>query len=117
MTNTNSMLLNVSAEREINPVRLRRTATSETANAIGAVAKITLGPSQLSGWPQQNLIANPTPTSGIVLINRATFPNMIRLLRLSDVIAGTSSLPQAKKAKQLGRMSAGNDDQGLFALC
>ena len=79
-TNTNSRVLNASAERAISPYLLRLTAATEATKAIGTVENITLGPSQVSGWPQQNRMDNPTPTKGIALRSKATFANMTNLL-------------------------------------
>ena len=80
MTNMNSSVLNASTKQEINPLRLRLTATTETTKATGAVENIKLGPSQVSGWPQQKIIVSPTPTSGIArLRSKATPANMPNL--------------------------------------
>ncbi len=49
------------------PYGSRRAANIDAQNAIGAVTDIMLGPSHVSGCPQQNLAATPRPTSGIPL--------------------------------------------------
>ena len=80
MINRISSVLSTSAEREINPYLFRLTAITETTKARGAVENITLGPSQVSGWPQQNVMVSPKPTKGIALSNNAMLANITNLL-------------------------------------
>ena len=75
-TNSTSMVLSVNATRAIPPPRLRLTATIDTMNAVGALKSIRLGPSQLSGWPQQNATARPTPTNGTMDSSKAALANI-----------------------------------------
>lgn len=53
---------------------------SEVANETGPLNIARLGPSQLSGCPQQNVIARPKPTNGRAIVARTNFPNILRFL-------------------------------------
>ena len=76
-TKQNSNELNPSAIREAMPYGSRRAANIDAPNAIGAVTDMMLGPSHVSGCPQQNLKATPRPTSGIPLRMSAMIPDMV----------------------------------------
>jgi len=55
----------------------------DAINATGTLEMITLGPSQVRGWPQQNVMARPKPTNGMPLSTRAKIPDIAIYLRSS----------------------------------
>jgi hypothetical protein len=78
-TKTNSSALTINATTAIGRPLGRVTAKMDVPKAIGVLANIRLGPSQVSGCPQQNVMANPRPTTGMPQRNNATHATMIIL--------------------------------------
>lgn len=89
----------------------RRTALADMTNAAGVPRKIRLGPSPLSGWPQQNNCAAGTPPSDRIESSSAVLPIVI-LQRLRGRIGAQGERRQTgRQSEQSPTSSSGRAGQ------